>query len=48
MPDRTLPDASARKPRLRGVWHQWGFFVSLLSGAVLIATARPVVPCLPP
>lgn len=39
MPDRTLPDASARKPRLRGVWHQWGFFVSLLSGAVLIATA---------
>jgi hemolysin III len=27
------------KPRLRGVSHQWGFFVSLACGAALIATA---------
>jgi len=27
------------KPRLRGVSHQWAFFVSLLTGCVLVATA---------
>ena len=28
------------KPRLRGVSHQWAFFVSLIAGAVLIALAN--------
>jgi hemolysin III len=28
------------KPRLRGVLHKWGFFVSLLAGVLLIATAH--------
>ena len=27
------------KPRLRGVWHQWAFFVSLALGAALVAAA---------
>jgi hemolysin III len=27
------------KPRLRGVFHQWAFFVSLVAGAVLVALA---------
>src|SRR3954465_4921719 len=27
------------KPRLRGVFHQWAFFVSLVAGAVLVAAA---------
>src|ERR687890_2407165 len=27
------------KPRLRGVLHQWAFFVSLVAGAVLVALA---------
>src|SRR3954465_15103993 len=27
------------KPRLRGVFHQWAFFVSLAAGAVLVAAA---------
>src|SRR5205807_8066205 len=27
------------KPRLRGVSHQWAFFVSLLTGGALVATA---------
>ena len=32
--------AQARvKPRLRGVSHQWGFFVSLATGAALVASA---------
>src|SRR5579871_2253129 len=31
--------ATPVKPRLRGVLHQWGFFVSLACGAVLVATA---------
>jgi hemolysin III len=31
--------AVGAKPRLRGVSHQWGFFVSLACGAALIATA---------
>jgi hemolysin III len=44
-----MDDASARvpwdampaelKPRLRGVFHQWAFFVSLVAGAVLVAAA---------
>jgi hemolysin III len=28
------------KPRLRGVWHQWAFYVSLALGAVLVAAAE--------
>ena len=31
--------AAAEKPRLRGVSHQWAFFVSLALGAVLVLTA---------
>jgi hemolysin III len=27
------------KPRLRGVWHQWAFYVSLVLGAALVAAA---------
>ena len=27
------------KPRLRGVFHQWAFMVSLVAGAVLVAAA---------
>jgi hemolysin III len=29
------------KPRLRGVWHQYGFFVSLVAGAALVARTPP-------
>ncbi|HLW96546.1 MAG TPA: hemolysin III family protein [Solirubrobacteraceae bacterium] len=35
------PPLPLSKPRLRGVSHQWGFFVSLAAGAALIAAARP-------
>ena len=28
------------KPRLRGVWHQWAFYVSLALGAALVAAAE--------
>jgi len=41
-PDSIIPAAepSARvKPRLRGVVHQWSFFVSLAAGAALVAWA---------
>jgi hemolysin III len=31
----------ATKPRLRGVFHQWAFFVSLLGGVVLVLIAPP-------
>ena len=35
-----IPTAiSAVKPRLRGVLHQWAFFVSLVTGAVLVLVA---------
>src|SRR3954454_7265362 len=30
---------SESKPRLRGVFHQWAFFVSLVAGALLVAAA---------
>jgi len=30
---------SEPKPRLRGVFHQWAFFVSLVAGALLVALA---------
>src|SRR6185503_13330838 len=30
---------SERKPRLRGVFHQWAFVVSLIAGAALVAFA---------
>jgi hemolysin III len=39
---QALPDAgtqAAAKPRLRGVSHAWGFFVSLAAGVALIWTA---------
>ena len=38
-----MPTSSATldltKPRLRGVWHQWAFYVSLVLGAGLVAAA---------
>lgn len=34
------PDVSLR-PRLRGVWHQWGFYISLVAGAALVVSAVP-------
>ncbi len=34
------PDVSLR-PRLRGVWHQWGFYISLLAGVALVVSAVP-------
>lgn len=36
-----VPDVAlnAVKPRLRGVFHQWAFFVSLVTGAVLVIVA---------
>jgi hemolysin III len=34
-----LPEVAAPKPRLRGVSHAWGFFVSLAAGTALIWTA---------
>jgi hemolysin III len=27
------------KPRLRGVWHQWAFFVAVAIGAALVVAA---------
>ncbi len=42
MPARRVPwvgMATELKPRLRGVFHQWAFFVSLVAGAVLVAAA---------
>ena len=35
----TLPQIPSVKPRLRGVLHQWAFFVSLVLGAVLVVVA---------
>jgi hemolysin III len=40
--NQVLPDASeyvALKPRLRGVSHEWGFYVSLAAGVALVASA---------
>jgi hemolysin III len=34
-----MVDQLIAKPRLRGVSHQWAFFVSLLTGTALVATA---------
>jgi hemolysin III len=36
-----LPRAPIPKPRLRGVSHQWAFFVSLVTGAALVIAAPP-------
>jgi hemolysin III len=38
--NQALGEAAAAKPRLRGVSHQWAFFVSLASGGALIAAAH--------
>jgi hemolysin III len=35
----TTTAVPAVKPRLRGVFHQWAFFVSLVAGAVLVLVA---------
>jgi hemolysin III len=37
--DRPSPPSQVRKPRLRGVSHQWAFAASIVAGAVLVATA---------
>src|SRR3954467_9292722 len=34
-----MPEAALVKPRLRGVSHQWAFFVSVVLGAVLVLVA---------
>jgi hemolysin III len=34
-----MPDAALVKPRLRGVSHQWAFFVSVVLGTVLVLVA---------
>ena len=34
-----MPEAALVKPRLRGVSHQWAFFVSVVLGAVLVPAA---------
>ena len=39
MSPATAPLVPDLKPRLRGVSHQWAFFVSLVAGAVLVASA---------
>lgn len=38
-PASGVPAPAALKPRLRGVSHQWAFFVSLALGAALVLTA---------
>ncbi len=37
--DRAVPGLGPVKPRLRGVVHQWSFFVALAAGAVLVILA---------
>jgi hemolysin III len=32
---------AGEKPRLRGVWHTYGFFASLVAGVALVATTPP-------
>ena len=34
-----MPDAALAKPRLRGVSHQWAFFVSVVLGTLLVLAA---------
>ena len=34
-----MPDAALAKPRLRGVSHQWAFFVAVVLGTVLVLAA---------
>ena len=36
-----LSDTGPVKPRLRGVSHQWAFFVALVAGAMLVIAAPP-------
>jgi hemolysin III len=39
LPTAVAPAVPVLKPRLRGVLHQWAFFVSLVTGAVLVLVA---------
>jgi hemolysin III len=39
-----LPSRPLEKPRLRGVSHQWAFFVSLATGVALVLAAPPGKP----
>src|SRR5271155_5760498 len=36
---RSSRELQQLKPRLRGVLHEWGFFVSVIAGVALVATA---------
>ncbi|MDP9134335.1 MAG: hemolysin III family protein [Actinomycetota bacterium] len=36
-----IEQAIRKRPRLRGVTHQWAFFISLVLGVALVATAPP-------
>jgi hemolysin III len=38
---RDIEQAIRNRPRLRGVSHQWAFFISLILGVVLVVTAPP-------
>jgi len=38
---RDIEQAIRSRPRLRGVSHQWAFFISLVLGIVLVVTAPP-------
>jgi hemolysin III len=38
-PSNDLPGLPALKPRLRGVLHQWAFFISVVGGVVLVLAA---------
>jgi hemolysin III len=40
-PSNVPSEVSPVKPRLRGVLHQWAFFVAVVAGAVLVAIAPP-------
>ena len=44
----TLAADGPVKPRLRGVWHQYGFFASLVAGAASSLARPPAAACSPP
>jgi hemolysin III len=43
-PSSLLPKRKLPKPRLRGVFHQWAFFVSIATGAALVVAAPAGTP----